>query len=207
VSHQFSWPTLAPPNAHGYLAPGIINELDRAGSKGVRLVDMGCGNGALAEVLAERGYQVTAFDASEEGVMRARTRRTSARFEVGSAYDTELSRKLGTGFAVATSLEVIEHLLFPRQLFDRARELLEPGGLLLLSTPYHGYWKNLAISMAGGWDQHFGVAHDGGHVKFFSPSTLCRMAESAGFQPVAIRGLGRVPWLWKSMLLVARRRT
>jgi 2-polyprenyl-6-hydroxyphenyl methylase/3-demethylubiquinone-9 3-methyltransferase len=72
-----------------------------------------------------------------------------------------------------------------------------------MSTPYHGYLKNLAISLVNGWDRHFEVHRDGGHIKFFSKRTLGRMAEEVGFGRQKFYGVGRLPWLWKSMILVA----
>ena len=103
------------------------------------------------------------------------------------------------------SLEVVEHLYLPRPLFLQSARVLRPGGALILTTPYNGFLKNLAISLTNGWDRHFGADWDGGHVKFFSPRTLTRLAGEAGFRNFRIRGIGRVPGLWKSMMLIAER--
>jgi 2-polyprenyl-3-methyl-5-hydroxy-6-metoxy-1,4-benzoquinol methylase len=101
--------------------------------------------------------------------------------------------------------EVIEHLPEPRTLLCFARRLLVPGGRLILTTPYHGYAKNLMLSMLGAWDRHFSVETVGGHVRFFSRRTLTAMVVSHGFRALTWQGLGRAPYLWKSMLLVAQR--
>ena len=74
---------------------------------------------------------------------------------------------------------------------------------MVISTPYHGYWKNLAISILNGWDRHFEVEREGGHIKFFSKRTLTRMAQAAGFRALRFYGAGRLPWLWKSVILFA----
>ena len=42
----------------------------------------------------------------------------------------------------------------------------------MLSTPYHGYLKNLALAVSGRMDRHFTALHVGGHIKFFSIETL-----------------------------------
>ena len=104
------------------------------------------------------------------------------------------------------TLEVLEHLFFPRKLFTGAHALLKPGGLLVLSTPYHGSWKNLAISLLNGWDKHFHVDQDGGHIKFFSAAALRTMADGAGFREVGFEGVGRIRGLWKAMIFAAERR-
>ena len=103
------------------------------------------------------------------------------------------------------ALEVVEHLFYPKKLFEQSYQLLRTGGYLILSTPYHGYLKNLACSFVNGWDRHFSVDWDGGHIKFFSKKTLEQMACNAGFKSPRSRGIGRVPGLWKSMLMVSEK--
>ena len=76
---------------------------------------------------------------------------------------------------------------------------------MVLSTPYHGYLKNLALALSGRLDAHFGALRDGGHIKFFSWPTLQVLLEEAGFVDLRFRGAGRVPFLWKSMVVSARR--
>jgi 2-polyprenyl-6-hydroxyphenyl methylase/3-demethylubiquinone-9 3-methyltransferase len=83
--------------------------------------------------------------------------------------------------------------------------VLKPGGLLIISTPYHGYLKNLALSIFGKWDDHHTALWDGGHIKFWSRSTLTQLLEAGGFDVIDFRGVGRLPWLWKSMVLIARK--
>jgi len=106
---------------------------------------------------------------------------------------------------VITAIEVIEHLFDPERFLVNAAKMLRPGGRLLLSTPYHGYLKNLAISLGNGWDKHFGVHQPGGHIKFFSPATLERMLLKTGFTGLKFTFVGRYPLLWKSMICVACR--
>jgi len=107
-------------------------------------------------------------------------------------------------FDVVISTEVIEHLYDPTKLFQFARGVLKPDGHLLVSTPYHGYWKNLALSVADKWDFHHHPARFGGHIKFWSRKTLSEMFVNFGFMVGEFRGVGRTPWLWNSMILVGR---
>jgi 2-polyprenyl-6-hydroxyphenyl methylase/3-demethylubiquinone-9 3-methyltransferase len=106
-------------------------------------------------------------------------------------------------FDAAVSLDVIEHLYLPRELAKKAMELLRPGGTLVLSTPYHGYLKNLALAVTGRLDKHFTALRDHGHIKFFSTSTLAALLAEAGFEEVAFSYRGRFPFLWKSMVVRA----
>jgi 2-polyprenyl-6-hydroxyphenyl methylase/3-demethylubiquinone-9 3-methyltransferase len=65
--------------------------------------------------------------------------------------------------------------------------------------------KNLALSIAGAWDAHHHPLVDGGHIKFWSRRTLAQLLSDEGFEEVAFQGAGRLPFLWKSMILMARR--
>lgn len=198
----YGWTDSTPTHAHAYLMPAVEAVLAPLG-KGLQIVDLGCGNGALAGILAQSGHRVVGVDVSPDGIEIARRRYPGLDFRVGSVYDEGLAERLPQA-DVVVSLEVVEHLLYPRKLFSTAARTLRPGGTLIASTPYHGYLKNVAISLANGWDKHFTVGWDGGHVKFFSKATLRSMAAEAGFVEPRFRGAGRMPWLWKSMILVAR---
>ena len=75
-----------------------------------------------------------------------------------------------------------------------------------MTTPYHGYLKNLALSIFGMWDYHHTALWHGGHIKFWSRATLTKLLNENGFDVIEFHGVGRVAYLWKSMLLVARKR-
>jgi 2-polyprenyl-3-methyl-5-hydroxy-6-metoxy-1,4-benzoquinol methylase len=187
--------------SHGYLLPPLREIL--AGATGKRLFELGCGNGAIANALAELGYEVTGVDPSEAGIAQARARYPHLRLFQGSAYD-ELAERYGR-FPVVVSLEVVEHLYHPRRYAAAIHDLLEPGGTAIVSTPYHGYWKNLALALSGRMDSHFTALWDGGHIKFWSTETLSRLLREAGFDRISFRYVGRLPWLAKSMIAVARK--
>jgi 2-polyprenyl-3-methyl-5-hydroxy-6-metoxy-1,4-benzoquinol methylase len=115
---------------------------------------------------------------------------------------TELS---GKHFDIVIATEVIEHLYDPRGFIAFARKILSAKrGEFIISTPHHGYIKNLALAIAGKLDSHFTVLWDGGHIKFFSRNTLEQMLREQGFEVAGFVGAGRLPYLWKSMLVKAR---
>jgi 2-polyprenyl-3-methyl-5-hydroxy-6-metoxy-1,4-benzoquinol methylase len=201
---HYGWTNARANESHDILVPALRKVMnERLGSKRGRVLDIGCGNGYVTAQLAKQGHEVVGIDASEDGIILARQAHPEIRFLVGSAYDEEVASVVGDGFDMIISLEVVEHLFYPRRLLNQAHRLLGDGAFLILSTPYHGYWKNLAISLLSGWDRHFGVGLDGGHIKFFSQHTLQGMLLEAGFEDIRFAGAGRVPYLWKSMLLSA----
>ncbi|MER9791299.1 class I SAM-dependent methyltransferase [Mesorhizobium sp. M0213] len=141
---------------------------------------MGCGNGSVASELSEK-YSVVGIDASSSAVQWP-IARTQPQIEIGSAYD-DLSAKYGT-FDTVLSLEVVEHLYDPRAFARNIFNLLEPGGTAIISTPYHGYAKNLMLAVTGKMDNHFWALWDGGHIKFWSIKTLGMLLEEVGLDIV-----------------------
>jgi hypothetical protein len=66
-------------------------------------------------------------------------------------------------------------------------------GYLIITTPYHGYLKNLVISLLNKWDFHFTALRRGGHNKFFSRRTITRLLTDNGFNVVGFSGVGGSP--------------
>jgi 2-polyprenyl-3-methyl-5-hydroxy-6-metoxy-1,4-benzoquinol methylase len=203
---KFGWKNSEPTCAHEYILPEVLNQIQFLyHDNPIQILDIGCGNGYVASQLAQRGHSVTAIDVSPDGIEIARSAYPGVRFEVYSLYEDNLMNVVAQPVDCVVSLEVIEHLFYPRMLFEQSRRVLKDGGYLILSTPYHGYLKNLATSVLNRWDRHFGVIDDGGHIKFFSNRTLTAMACSSGFKYPRFLGVGRLPWLWKSMVMVLQK--
>ncbi len=207
----YEYTSSAPTWANRYLWPILEKTVRRPGAIPVssadssrpRAFDLGCGNGATSALLYRIGFDVVGVDLSESGIRQARETTRQCRFEVGSVYD-DLSAKYGR-FDLVVSLEVIEHCFYPGKLARTAFELLSSGGIAFISTPYHGYLKNVALALSGRMDSHFMALRDGGHIKFFSEATLNRLLKDAGFRDVRFLRAGRVPPLAKSMVAVAKR--
>lgn len=186
-----------------YLWGKVSQILAEHTSKPGRIFEVGCGNGFLAHRLMQMGYDVTGIDSSKSGIEQARKNYAGIKVFEASVYD-DLSEKYGR-FPVVISIEVIEHCYDPRKYMRAIYELLEPDGVGIISTPYHGYWKNLALAMTGKLDSHFTALWDGGHIKFFSIKTLSELIQEAGFDRLQFYRLGRVPILAKSMVGVFRK--
>ena len=169
-----------------------------------RLFELGCGNGVTARKLAEMGYDVVGVDPSASGIAQAR-RHASAhlRFEIAST-DDDLRSRFGE-FPVVVSLEVIEHCPSARDFIRAFHSVLAPGALGIISTPYHGYLKNLLVIASGRFDRHFDPLWEGGHLRYFSIPKLRALFAEANLVPVGFHRVGRVPVIAKSVIAVFRR--
>lgn len=164
------------------------------------MLDLGCGNGALTAALAKRGFEIVGFDASKSGITLAQSTFKNASFAV---YDVTqpLPAEHGERYDAVISVEVVEHLLLPRQLVRNAVFALKPGGTFVITTPYHSYWKNLALAVTGSFDKHWHPLTDFGHIKFFSRRTLEALLNEFGLVDIRSQRLGRIPPLAKSLLM------
>jgi 2-polyprenyl-6-hydroxyphenyl methylase/3-demethylubiquinone-9 3-methyltransferase len=205
TTHVHYYDTYDPgkPYTHSYLWPRVFQELATL-PVGSQILDAGCGNGTFAKELVVRHFNVCGVDLEESGVAIARALCPECRFEVFSLYD-DVGACFGHHFDAVVSLEVVEHLYDPRAFVARVFECLRPGGTFIVSTPYHGYLKNLLIAAVGKFDRHVSPLWDGGHIKFWSRKTLTALLKEKGFHVTGFHGAGRLPLLWKSMLLFARR--
>jgi 2-polyprenyl-3-methyl-5-hydroxy-6-metoxy-1,4-benzoquinol methylase len=186
--------------AHKIFVRPIIKLLPKDGSA---ILDVGCGNGSFANYLIEQGYKVYGTDASPTGIEIANKINPDHFFIQDLSKDELPSELQNIKFKTIISTEVIEHLYSPRKYIQFCKTILEKssGGYLIISTPYNGFLKNLALSLLNVWDRHFTVLWDGGHIKFWSYKTLSKLLNEFDFEVVKFKGCGRVPYLWKSMII------
>jgi 2-polyprenyl-6-hydroxyphenyl methylase/3-demethylubiquinone-9 3-methyltransferase len=194
-----------PDHWHRYLWPAVLNDL-RQYLNGSQILDAGCGNGAFCrELIKLPRVEISGVDLSQTGIEIARKTCPEATFKIASITD-DIESIFGHTFDAIVCLEVIAYMYDPRGFLEALRDGLRPGGTLIISTAFHGYWKNLALALVGKWDKHLGTTVDGGPIKFWSRSALSRLLEETGFEIKHFVGCGRVPLLWKSMVITAIRR-
>jgi 2-polyprenyl-3-methyl-5-hydroxy-6-metoxy-1,4-benzoquinol methylase len=200
-AEDYGW-TAHDPGSSSYIAPEVLRQLRALGAKSV--LDAGCGNGSITGLLAREGFAVTGVDGDAGGIGIAQANHPEVPFAVADfAHDGAVIT--GAPFDAVVSTEVVEHLYAPHELARFAWEALKPGGHLIVTTPYHGYLKNLALSLLDKWDHHHTALWHGGHIKFWSRATLGQLLGAQGFEPVSFGGVGRLPYLWKSMVMTVRK--
>jgi 2-polyprenyl-3-methyl-5-hydroxy-6-metoxy-1,4-benzoquinol methylase len=202
---KYGWHSADQPGSSDYIKPKIIEIIAALGVK--RIIDIGAGNGNLCGDVANMGYDVVGVEYDKGGCDIASKSYPKIPFYNFGVQDEPLELlKSEALFDVAVSTEVIEHLFAPHLLPIYAHAVLKNQGYLIVSTPYHGYLKNLALSIFDKWDKHHTALWHGGHIKFWSRNTLTELLETNGFKVVSFYGVGRAKMLWKSMILVAQKK-
>jgi len=137
-----------------------------------RILEVGAGDGYFLHELHRIGWTVEGVELAEPRVRRAREW-----FNLTLHNCDLISAPLEKGiFDVITMFQVIEHTNNPLAILRRANDLLKPGGLLLLSTP-----NVLSYPRRGRKVPRWNIPL---HLFFFTPNTLVRAAEAAGFTVV-----------------------
>jgi 2-polyprenyl-3-methyl-5-hydroxy-6-metoxy-1,4-benzoquinol methylase len=157
---------------------------------GMRVLDVGCGEGVFAAELARAGAQVVGIDAAEEPLRRARARHPELDLRL---VDGEGEWPLpDAGFDVVWAGEVIEHVADTAAWMSEVRRVLRSGGALLLSTPALGRLTLLRMALSR---RAFEVRFDprGEHLRHYASGTLRGLLEDFGFHDVQVRSAGGVP--------------
>ncbi|QKJ30453.1 class I SAM-dependent methyltransferase [Mucilaginibacter mali] len=200
--HEYGYTDQGATHVFSYIQAPLLTMLD----KGVNtcILDLGCGNGYLANYLLTQGFNVYGTDASAQGIAIA-AKTNPDRFFLQDLSTGELPAALQSlKFDTIISTEVIEHLYDPEAFINFCKSCLKANGQIIISTPYHGYLKNLVLALFNKWDTHANPLWLGGHIKLWSASTLSKLLTNAGFEVITFKGCGRIPYLWKSMIIKAR---
>lgn len=170
------------------------------------ILDAGCGDGNFAESLAEKGYNMYGVDLSESGI-RLANERSCGTFKVASMYDNLIHPFLGVeAFDAIIAIDTLEHLYSPRIFVSRTFQVLKGGGILIVTVPYWGYLKNIALSITNRIDRTLTPLWDGGHIKHWSRKTLTELMVEQSYEVVSFQGCGRpIPYLWNEMMMVFRK--
>jgi SAM-dependent methyltransferase len=116
--------------------------LTRQGNPALKILDVCCGTGSVAEMLTFDGYSVTGFDLSPEMIASAREKATernlAIRYEVADARDFELNDTFEAAFSFFDSLNYIADLDGFRAAISQVAKHLEPEGSFIfdLNTAY-----------------------------------------------------------------------
>lgn len=155
-------------------------------ARDARIVDLGCGHGALLHFARDAGYtNVSGIDGSPAQVAAAQ------RLGIGGIRQSDLLAALATepeaSFDAVVAYDVIEHLTKDElvDMTDAVRRVLKPGGRWIVHAPN-------GLSPFAGVMRYGDLTHE----QAFTPESLTQLFIASGFRdasfhedPPAVRGL------------------
>lgn len=151
----------------------LLAELPSKG-EGQRVLDVGCADGYLSEILAARGFAVTGVD------LPGTPHGDSFEFVAGDL-DAGLPEVDGV-FDYILCADVLEHLRDPLEMLRQCRQRLAPGGLLVASLPNSGHAYFRWNVMLGRFPSHDKGLFDRTHLHFFTWDGWTDLLARAGFR-------------------------
>jgi 2-polyprenyl-3-methyl-5-hydroxy-6-metoxy-1,4-benzoquinol methylase len=177
------------------------NQLDMyfaiAGERPLDILDVGCAQGTLALLLAERGHRVTAVDLRGEFLDYARSRHTHG--DVTFLQLNALEEPVPGQYDLVFANQIVEHVVYPQRLVERLKTALRPGGRLVMATPNGAYLRNSLpafreIGDPRQWEHRQHTADADGHFFAYRAEELVDVFRSAGLRDV--RGaFFETPWI------------
>lgn len=153
-------------------------------AKGKRLLDYGTGTGYFTDFMVRKGYQAQGIEIDEDA-------RTYGRKKFGITVDAPAAlfeELTPNSFDVISLWHVLEHLYDPKKYLNRFNELLTNDGKLIIAVPNHK--STDAAAYGADW-----AAYDvPRHLWHFSPLTMRKMVETAGFRVVSTRHMPLDPF-------------
>jgi len=154
------------------------------------LLEIGCGQGELLVEARNRGYAVAGVEVSAHAAAVANRRLGAALVEVGSIDTVTLP---AGHFGAVLAADVIEHLRDPKGFLMRVRELLLPGGMVVLITPSLDSWTRRLMR------RHW-MEYKVEHLFYFTAMAIRLMLEQCGFDEIRVspnRKVLTIDYLWR----------
>ena len=155
---------------------------------GGRLLDVGCGSGALLSQLAGRaGYRA--------GIELSTTAAVAAARVADEVLNVAVTAPLPfppASFDVVVCADVLEHLADPAAALSSAVGLCRPGGAVVISVPNVAYWQARVRLLRGVWRYEPTGLFDSGHLRFLTRETLLELVNGCGLDVETI-GAAQVP--------------
>ncbi|MDA7697737.1 class I SAM-dependent methyltransferase [Candidatus Pelagibacter sp.] len=188
---------------HNYLIKSISDILKDMNTSNIDLLDIGCGNGVLTSEISKFFRHTTGIDLSGAGIEFAQELKNEKLNFENISVDEMIKRK--KKFKFITSFEVIEHQYLPDDFLNKMYQLLDDNGMLLITTPYNGYIKNLIINILGKHDFHYNPLWRHGHIKFFTTRTLKMILNKCNFEVIKKSFSGRFYPISCSMIFLSKK--
>lgn len=181
----------------------VRSKLPMVKNTGEKVLDVGCGSGAITMGVANRGYETIGLSWDEENQKKAVQRAKisgieTVSFPVGDARKLDQMEEYKQTFDCVLCCEVIEHILDDVKLMRDIVGCLKPGGKLILTTP-NAFYRSSEFD-AGPWE----VEENGGHVRRgYTSSEIKELCELSGLR---IEEIGYISFLTSQVFNIFQRK-
>jgi 2-polyprenyl-3-methyl-5-hydroxy-6-metoxy-1,4-benzoquinol methylase len=173
-AEYFNEERLDPLSRQASFVLSLIRAVSGNSQPGQRLLDFGCGEGAVVGTALREGWDAKGYDLNTAGMEEANRYWKTNAFESGT-FDKYVERHANT-FDVVIALQVFEHLAHPAELGREIVKLLKPGGLFLIDVPN--------VRQLGEWRKKGSTLDPTAHLCHFSTQTLSPLMETLGCEVV-----------------------
>ena len=159
---------------------------------GLKVADVGCGGGILAEAMARQGADVLGIDLAGKSLKVAQLHALESGLDNVAYREVAveaLAAERPASFDVVTCMEMLEHVPDPASVVKACAELVKPGGWVFFSTLNRNP-KSFLFAIVGA-EYVLNLLPRGTHefAKFIKPSELASYCRDAGLDLQGTRGM------------------
>jgi SAM-dependent methyltransferase len=155
------------------------------------VLDVGCGTGTHARILAARGAIVDGITLSADELAEAAP---DCRMCWIHDLETGFPQSISRAYDIVLCSHVLEHLRWPERLLLEARRLLTPAqGRIVAAVPNVLFYKNRARLLSGSFEYEEAGIMDASHFRWFTFASARALFERCGYEVVTHLGDGNAP--------------
>ena len=153
-------------------------------NKNWKILDYGCGYGFFIEMMKEEGFLLDGIEISADKlkVCEMRMGDDFNRIRNINLLTKELPRDLKAKYDMVTMFHLLEHISQPELLLKKVKEMVKPGGYLVVEVP------NVANRMMEASEAFNNFFYIRDHVAYYTPELLQKLLIQVGFEILLVRG-------------------
>lgn len=182
---------------HSHPRPELVAQIDA--NQGNRILDLGCGSGAMAAAIraAGKGNEIWGVEINPGAAQLARESGVFERVMEGDL-ETVMTQLPQRHFTHVIAGDVLEHLVDPWIVCNRLKDCLIDGGEFICSIPnIRNFSFLLALAFKGSFEYRDHGVLDRTHLRFFARTDVHAMFAGAGYTDIRIspvRPKNRLSW-------------